>query len=171
VTYYRSVAEGFAQRIFKLTNKRHNVFQVEYVSGDAPMRRDAEWTRADAVATGGGVIQLADAVLQAVHTWSEGSDPDGVTTTTSTRKECKAGVCINATCPSGFTIVPSSFSPNRERCKDSTGTVPLQAIENAAFTFAHDAGHSKYSLQDEYFTDEATARGTLGGRRPTSQID
>ena len=164
MTYYRSVAEGFAQRIFKLTNKRHNVFQVEYVSGDAPMRRDAEWTRADAVATGGGVIQLADAVLQAVYTWSEGSDPDGVTTTTSTRKECKAGVCINATCP-------SSFSPNRERCKDSTGTVPLQAIENAAFTFAHDAGHSKYSLQDEYFTDEATARGTLGGRRPTSQID
>jgi len=155
VTYYCSVAEGFAQRIYKLTNKRHNVFQVEYVYGDAPMRRDAEWTRDDAVATGGGVIQLADAVLQAVHTWSEGSDPDGVTNTASTRKECKGGVCITATCPSGFTIVPNSFSPNRERCKDSAGTVPLESIADAAFTFAHEAGHSKYSLQDEYFGDES----------------
>ena len=110
VTYYCSVAEGFARRMWQLTNGRHYVFQVEYHYDDqAPARYDVEWTRGDGVATGGSVIQMNDAVVQATHHWTEGSDPDGITETSSTRKVCSQGVCVHATCPDGFTIQDNPF--------------------------------------------------------------
>ena len=113
-----------------------------------------EWTRADGVATGGGVIAMTDAVLSAAHTWSEGSEPDGETSTQSSIRRCQGGICVHNDCPSDFTIVESPFSPNRQRCLDAAMTLPLQTVQRAAFTLAHEAGHSKYDLTDEYFLDD-----------------
>ena len=167
VTYYCGVAQGFARRMWQITNGRHYVWQVEYFyNSTAPVGHyEVEWTRVNGVATGGGVIAMNDAVIQAKHTFSEGSDPDGITSTTNTRKECLDGICVTATCPETFTLVedPSPFSPNRERCLDPGGNAPLESLEDSAFVFAHEAGHSKYALPDEYFGNSSVP--TLYGFR------
>ncbi len=155
ITYYCGSAQGFAERMWRITNGRHYVYQVQFVYGDAPMRYDVEWKRDDGVATGGNVIALNDAVVQAAHTWAEGAFPDGVTDTQTEHTLCSGGICIHAKCPDGFTIVPDPKWVNRERCVDSLGKAPLESVPESAFVFAHEAGHSKYDLLDEYFLDSA----------------
>jgi MYXO-CTERM domain-containing protein len=160
VSYYCGVAQGFARRMWKVTNGRHYVWQVEYFyNSTQPVGHyEVEWTRVDGVATGGSVIAMNDAVVQAAHTFSEGTEPDGITTTQNTRKECIGGLCVTATCPETFTLVedPNAISPNRERCINPDGNAPLERPEDSAFVFAHEAGHSKYDLPDEYFLNQSS---------------
>jgi hypothetical protein len=160
-TRYCGAAQGFAERLWKVTNGRHRIFQVEFNYGSAPMRYDVHWRRYQGVANafpGGGLFDMYDAKTEARHTWTEG--PSGIP---GVKETCANGVCIQAACPPGLTIQDVKDEVNRELCVDANGNSPLEPATTVAFTLAHELSHSHYALPDEYFDDESNA--TLYGFR------
>jgi hypothetical protein len=148
---YCGAAQGFAERMWRVTNGRHRVFQVEFNYGRPPMRNDIVWRRYHSPANasrGGGIFWMYDAITEALHSWSEGSTPG------SDREAClpDGSACIQANCPEGLTLQVTS-DVNREICLDSNGTSPLEPATSASFVLAHEAAHSHYNLPDEYHPD------------------
>lgn len=162
MTRYCGAAQGFAQRMWKLTNGRHRIFQVEFNYGAAPARYDVLWSRyqgvAHALGLGSGRFYMFDAMTEARHTWSEG--PSGIP---GVKESCTGNICIQAACPAGLTIQDVAGETNRELCVDGNGTSPLEPATDAAYTLSHELSHSHYNLPDEYYNNELDA--TLYGFR------
>jgi len=148
ITRYCGAAQGFAERMWRMTNGRHRIFQVEFNYGTKPMRNDIVWNRyhgtSHANGLGSKLFIMHDSITLARHTWSEGTQP-------ADHETCDAsGICIQANCPPGLTYT-SSGSLNRELCVDQNGHSPLKPATEAAQTLAHELSHSHYNIDDEYF--------------------
>jgi hypothetical protein len=120
ITRYCGAAEGFAQRIHRLTNGRHRIFQVEFNYGSQPMRHDIQWNRHNgtsfAPGLGSKIFYMHDAITLARHTWSEGSVPGA----DSEKCDANSGVCVQADCPPGL-IFDATGANARELCLDGNG--------------------------------------------------
>ena len=133
--------------------------------GDQPMRIDGRWHRNDDIAMGPkGQFQMYDARGRGgAHLDRRLRAGWRVAIPSLGAGHLRRRHLRSRQMPAGLTVTPIEFSPNRERCVDANGHSPLESAEEAGFILAHEAGHSHYNLEDEYFLD--TAKPALYGFR------
>jgi hypothetical protein len=153
ITRYCGAAQTFAEGIWRVTNGRHRIFQVEFNYGKKPARYDVLWSRYHGVpSAAGNSFWMYDMITGAGSTHTEKSlgKPDSP----SFKETCDSESCIQTYCPPGLTIKETS-NVHREICVDANGNSPLRRATTLGWYMVHEASHSHYNMPDEYFTDSS----------------